>query len=97
NAIVLMDRVEKQKHNGLSTREALLEAGSVRLRPILMTATATIAALIPLAVSTGAGIISKTLAIVVIGGLTTSTLLTLVVVPIVYDLLLQMRQRLFKR
>jgi multidrug efflux pump subunit AcrB len=96
NAIVFMDRVEQQKHAGLTTREALLEAGAVRLRPILMTATATICALFPLAVSNGTGIISSTLAIVVIGGLTTSTLLTLVIVPMMYEWFDQLRNKVWR-
>lgn len=68
-------------------REALLTAGRVRLRPILMTAFATILALIPLALGlTEGAIIAAELATVVIGGLLTSTLLTLLVVPVVYSL-----------
>lgn len=88
NAIVLVDRVIHQEKEGLTTREALLEAGSTRLRPILMTALATIGALIPLAIGVeGGGLISKGLGITVIGGLISSTLLTLVIVPIVYEIL----------
>lgn len=86
NAIVLVDRVMNKEKDGLSTREALLEAGATRLRPILMTAIATIGALIPLALGIeGSGIISRGLGVTVIGGLTSSTLLTLVIVPIVYE------------
>ncbi|PDO09234.1 MAG: cation:proton antiporter [Candidatus Reconcilbacillus cellulovorans] len=88
NAIVLVDRVQKQIAAGLSVREALLEAGGTRLRPILMTAIATICALAPLALGWSEGaLVSKGLAVVVIGGLTTSTLLTLLVVPVMYELL----------
>jgi HAE1 family hydrophobic/amphiphilic exporter-1 len=89
NAIVLIDRVNtNRKERGMSTRDALVEGGRTRLRPILMTAVATILALVPLAISTGGGaIIASDLAKVVIGGLLTSTLLTLVVVPVVYSLL----------
>jgi HAE1 family hydrophobic/amphiphilic exporter-1 len=96
NAIVLMDRVQRQLRTGMSVRDALLEAGTVRLRPILMTATATVGALLPLTMVTDVGIISKSLAIVVIGGLTTSTLLTLVIVPIMYEWFCQIRARIFK-
>jgi len=65
----------------------LIEAGKTRLRPILMTAFATIMALVPLALTTSSGtLISKGLALTVIGGLTTSTLLTLIIVPVVYEL-----------
>lgn len=88
NAIVLVDRVQKQIATGLTVREALLEAGGTRLRPILMTAIATICALTPLALGWSEGaLVSKGLAVVVIGGLTTSTLLTLLVVPVMYELL----------
>ncbi|MGG1680304.1 efflux RND transporter permease subunit [Neobacillus sp. NRS-1170] len=86
NAIVLIDRVLNKEKEGYSTREALLEAGATRLRPILMTAIATIGALIPLALGIeGSGVISRGLGVTVIGGLTSSTLLTLVIVPIVYE------------
>lgn len=88
NAIVLVDRVIQMERQGLSVREALLEAGATRLRPILMTAIATIGAMIPMALSSGGGgLVSQDLAITVIGGLFSSTLLTLVVVPVVYELL----------
>ncbi|MGB8000393.1 MAG: efflux RND transporter permease subunit [Anaerobacillus sp.] len=88
NAVVLLDRVEKNRMNGLELTEALVEAAKVRLRPIIMTALATIFALIPLALSNSAsGLISKGLAITVIGGLTTSTLLTLVFVPVFYAMI----------
>ncbi|MBM7693692.1 HAE1 family hydrophobic/amphiphilic exporter-1 [Peribacillus deserti] len=94
NAIVLIDRVIHNEKGGLATREALLEAGSTRLRPILMTAIATIGALIPLALGLeGSGIISKGLGVTVIGGLTSSTLLTLVIVPIVYEALSKVKNR----
>ncbi|MGD8602990.1 MAG: efflux RND transporter permease subunit [Anaerolineales bacterium] len=89
NAIVLVDRVQtNHTERGMSTRDSLMEAGKTRLRPILMTALAAILALVPLAVGLSEGaIIASELAIVVIGGLTTSTLLTLVVVPVMYSLL----------
>ncbi|WP_026695061.1 efflux RND transporter permease subunit [Peribacillus kribbensis] len=94
NAIVLIDRVIHNEKAGMSTREALLDAGTVRLRPILMTAIATIGALIPLALGIeGSGIISKGLGVTVIGGLTSSTLLTLVIVPIVYEALSRIKNR----
>lgn len=94
NAIVLVDRIIHMERDGMSMRDAILEAGATRLRPILMTAIATIGALIPLAIgSGGGGLISKGLGITVIGGLTSSTLLTLIVVPIVYEIL----SKLFKK
>ncbi|SFJ71793.1 efflux RND transporter permease subunit [Thermoflavimicrobium dichotomicum] len=85
NAIVLLDRVESKRKAGMELTEALIDAAKTRLRPILMTAIATICALIPLALS-GASteLISKGLAVTVIGGLTTSTLLTLIFVPVLY-------------
>jgi len=88
NAIVLISRVEQQRLRGMSVRDSLLEAGTTRLRPILMTAIATICALAPLAAGLSEGaLISQGLAVVVIGGLTTSTILTLIIVPLVYELL----------
>ncbi|MDQ0974011.1 multidrug efflux pump subunit AcrB [Neobacillus niacini] len=91
NAIVLVDRIIHMERDGMTMREAVLEAGATRLRPILMTAIATIGALIPLAIGQGGGgLISKGLGITVIGGLTSSTLLTLIVVPIVYEVLSKM-------
>lgn len=95
NAIVLIDRVIHKEKEGLSTRQALLEAGGTRLRPILMTALATIGALLPLVtgLENSAGIISKGLGVTVIGGLISSTLLTLVVVPVVYEFLMKFRSK----
>lgn len=88
NAIVLVDRIIHIERDGMNMRDAVLDAGATRLRPILMTAIATVGALLPLAFgSGGGGLISKGLAVTVIGGLISSTLLTLVVVPIVYEVL----------
>lgn len=89
NAIVLVDRIVQMEHDGMTIREAILEAGATRLRPILMTAIATIGAMVPMAFADPAvgSLISKDLAVTVIGGLLTSTILTLVIVPIVYELL----------
>ncbi|MFB0845630.1 efflux RND transporter permease subunit [Paenibacillus oleatilyticus] len=95
NAIVLIDRVQQLREAGQSVRDALLEGGLSRLRPIIMTAGATIIALLPLALGFSKGaLISKGLAVVVIGGLTTSTLLTLVVVPVVYEIIHNTKSRL---
>ncbi|GKV54670.1 swarming motility protein SwrC [Sporosarcina sp. NCCP-2222] len=94
NAIVLIDRVINKEKEGLPTREAILEAGATRLRPILMTALATIGALIPLAIGAeGSGLISKGLGITVIGGLTSSTLLTLIFVPVVFEFVGKYRRK----
>jgi HAE1 family hydrophobic/amphiphilic exporter-1 len=89
NAIVLIDLVEQYRDQGLPVQQALIEGGRHRLRPILMTASATMLALSPLALSGngGGGFISAPLAIVVIGGLFTSTVLTLVLVPVLYSML----------
>jgi HAE1 family hydrophobic/amphiphilic exporter-1 len=89
NAIVLIDRVQaNRKKRGMSPRAALMEGGSTRLRPILMTAIATILALMPLAIGlTEGALIAAELATVVIGGLFTSTFLTLLIVPVMYSAL----------
>jgi multidrug efflux pump subunit AcrB len=86
NAIVLLERVRDNLKQGQTVHHALLEAGVTRLRPILMTAIATMGALFPLTLSTEAGLVSRSLAVVVIGGLASSTLLTLIIVPILYSL-----------
>ncbi|MBM7605888.1 HAE1 family hydrophobic/amphiphilic exporter-1 [Metabacillus crassostreae] len=88
NAIVLLDRV-KQNEKTMIIREAVVEAASIRMRPIIMTAVATISAMLPLLfkeAETG-NLVSASLAVVVIGGLSVATLLTLVVIPVVYELL----------
>ena len=96
NAVVLIDRVQSnQRERGMNTHDALMEAGNRRLRPILMTALATIFALIPLAVGLSHGaIIASELGTVVIGGLFSSTVLTLIVVPVAYMLLDPLDKRL---
>ncbi len=87
NAIVLLDLVERLRRDGHSTRDALIEGGRTRVRPILMTAIATILALIPLAAGLSQGsIIAAELGTVVIGGLFSSTFLTLLVIPVLYSL-----------
>ncbi len=99
NAIVLMDLINQYRAQGMSVREAVVEGGRRRLRPILMTAVATIFALLPMALGlTGeGGFISQPLAVVVIGGLITSTLLTLVLVPTLYTLVEAAKERLGTR
>ncbi|MBB5856883.1 efflux RND transporter permease subunit [Amycolatopsis umgeniensis] len=86
NAIVLIDLINQYRASGMSVSEAVVEGGRRRLRPILMTAAATIFALVPMALGlTGqGGFIGQPLAIVVIGGLVSSTLLTLILVPTLY-------------
>lgn len=95
NAIVLVDLVNQYRTKGLSAHDATVAGGSRRLRPILMTALATIFALTPLALGiTGqGGFISQPLAIVVIGGLVSSTVLTLLVLPTLYNLVEGAKER----
>ncbi len=87
NAIVLLDLVEQFRRSGMDARTAVIEGGRRRLRPILMTAIATILALIPMALGLGGtgGFLSTPLAIIVIGGLFSSTFLTLILVPVLYE------------
>lgn len=88
NAIVLVDLVQQYRAQGMDARTALLEGGRHRLRPIVMTAIATIIALIPQAIGfTEGALIASELATTVIGGLLASTVLTLVIVPVIYSLL----------
>ncbi|MCU1409216.1 MAG: hydrogenase expression protein [Microbacteriaceae bacterium] len=95
NAIVLVDLVNQYRRRGMAVGDALVHGASRRLRPILMTALATIFALLPMAVGlTGhGGFISQPLALVVIGGLVSSTFLTLVVLPVLYYLVEGGRER----
>lgn len=92
NAIVLVDRIKQKTSPGMNVRDAIIEAGQVRMRPILMTAITTICALFPMALGMSKGaFMSQSLAVVVIGGLTTSTFLTLIVVPVIYELLTKIK------
>lgn len=95
NAIVLIDLINQYRAQGLGVVEAVVEGGRHRLRPILMTALATIFALLPMALGvTGeGGFIAKPLAVVVIGGLITSTLLTLLLVPTLYAMVELRKER----
>ncbi|MFF8292020.1 efflux RND transporter permease subunit [Streptomyces sp. NPDC016309] len=95
NAIVLIDLINQYRAQGLGVVESVIEGGRHRLRPILMTALATIFALLPMALGvTGeGGFIAKPLAVVVIGGLVTSTLLTLVLVPTLYAMVELRKER----
>ena len=99
NAIVLITFVEQLREKGMGVYDALINGGRVRLRPILMTALTTSFALLPLAVATSGegGIISAELATVVIGGLMSSTALTLVVVPVVYSIFNESIPQTFQR
>lgn len=95
NAIVLLDLVNSSRRNGMSIHDAVRHGARLRLRPIIMTACATVGALVPMALGlTGGGaFISQSLAIVVIGGLASSTLLTLVLVPVLYTCIERGKER----
>jgi HAE1 family hydrophobic/amphiphilic exporter-1 len=88
NAIILIDKVNQLREAGVAKREALVEGARSRLRPIMMTTLCTLFGFLPLALAFGEGAeVRSPMAITVIGGLLVSTLLTLVVIPVVYDLL----------
>lgn len=87
NAIVMVDRILENEYSGKDLRESIIEASLVRLRPILMTAIATVATLLPLVFGETVGLIGKGLGLTVIGGLLTSTILTLIIIPVLYELL----------
>jgi len=94
NSIILIDYTGRLRNEGFAGREAAVEGGRVRLRPILMTALTTILGLIPLAVGGGEGSeIRNPLALTVIGGLAASTLITLILVPVIYTIFEEMRGR----
>ncbi len=93
NAILLVERIDAYRRLGMRRREAVLTAGSVRLRPIFMTTAATILGMLPIALGFGAGAeLRAPMAVSIIGGLATSTLLSLVVVPVVYTVFDDLRQ-----
>ncbi|GAB3094748.1 efflux RND transporter permease subunit [Lysobacter terrae] len=88
NAIILIDKVNQLREDGIAKRDALVEGARSRLRPIIMTTTCTLFGFLPLALAFGEGAeVRSPMAITVIGGLLVSTMLTLVVIPVVYDLL----------
>jgi HAE1 family hydrophobic/amphiphilic exporter-1 len=94
NSIVLVDAVNRRRRTGASPREALMEAGKERFRPILMTTITTVLALLPMALGLGAGDeLRAPLAVTVIGGLSVATLLTLVFIPCLYLVLSFTRER----
>ena len=98
NAILLIDFAKWSEESGMERREALIEAGHVRLRPILMTTFALIAGMIPVALGFGEGADFRApLGRAVIGGVITSTLLTLLVIPTVYEILSDWRDGLIER
>ncbi|HUT95805.1 MAG TPA: efflux RND transporter permease subunit [Thermoguttaceae bacterium] len=88
NAILLIDYTNLLRSRGMSKQEAILAAGPVRLRPILMTAVSTIAGMTPVAIGLGSGAETRSpMGTAIVGGLVTSTLLTLVVIPVVYSVM----------
>jgi HAE1 family hydrophobic/amphiphilic exporter-1 len=96
NAIVLVDYINVLKRRGIATREAVVQAGLVRLRPILMTTATTVLGLVPMANGLGDGAeIRRPLAVTVISGLVVSTILTLVVIPTLYVVADRARDRVF--
>jgi HAE1 family hydrophobic/amphiphilic exporter-1 len=98
NAILLIDFAKWSEESGLSRRDAIIQAGRVRLRPILMTTFALIAGMVPVALGFGEGADFRApLGIAVIGGVVTSTLLTLLVIPTVYEILADWRDALTER
>jgi HAE1 family hydrophobic/amphiphilic exporter-1 len=98
NAIVLVDYLKQLRERGMERNAAIIEAGRVRLRPILMTAFSTILAMLPLALGIGDGAeYEAPLATVVIGGLLVSTFITLVLVPVIYSLFDDWGQRISRR
>jgi len=85
NAIILVDCINRLRKEGIELKEAVIQAGRIRLRPILMTSLTTVFGLIPMALGLGEGAeANAALAIAVIGGLTVSTFLTLVFIPTIY-------------
>lgn len=93
NAIVLIDCINTRRKEGMPRREAILEGGKIRLRPILMTTTTTVLGLLPLALGLGEGAeLRVPMGITVIGGLLFSTLLTLILVPVVYDIVEKIKE-----
>ena len=98
NAILLVDCINTRRREGMPRREAILESGRIRLRPIMMTTTTTILGLLPLALGLGEGAeLRMPMGITVIGGLLFSTLLTLVLVPVVYDIVEKMKESVWRR
>jgi HAE1 family hydrophobic/amphiphilic exporter-1 len=98
NAILLIDFAKWQHEDGMPLRDALIEAGRVRLRPIMMTTLALIAGMIPVALGLGEGADFRApLGRAVIGGVITSTVLTLVVIPTIYEIVYEWREKWTKR
>ena len=98
NSILLVEFANQQREKGANARDAMLQAGIVRLRPILMTAFSTIAGILPIAIGFGAGAESRRpMGVAVVGGMLTSTFLTLLVIPVVYTVFSDLSERIFSR
>jgi multidrug efflux pump subunit AcrB len=98
NSILLVEFANQARLGGANAHDAMVQAGLIRLRPILMTAFSTIAGILPIAIGFGAGAESRRpMGIAVVGGMLTSTFLTLVIIPVVYTLLSDAADRLFRR
>ena len=88
DSIILVDRINQLMKEGINRKDAIVQAGQQRIRPIMMTSLTTILALLPLTIGFGeSASLRSPMALAVIGGLITSTLLTLVVIPCAYDVL----------
>jgi multidrug efflux pump subunit AcrB len=97
NALLLMDYANQLREKGMNRMDAIIETGAVRLRPIIMTTASTILGMMPLALGLGAGAeLRQPMAVAIIGGLITSSLLSLIIVPVFYSLLEDLWRKLFK-
>jgi multidrug efflux pump len=98
NSILLVEFANQQREKGMNARDAMFQAGVVRLRPILMTAFCTIAGIMPIAIGFGAGAESRRpMGVAVVGGMITSTFLTLVIIPVVYTLFSDLTESFTRR
>ena len=98
NSILLVEFANQQREKGVSARDAMVEAGVVRLRPILMTAFSTIAGILPIAIGFGAGAESRRpMGVAVVGGMLTSTFLTLIIIPVVYTTFSDLTDKFIRR
>src|SRR6185295_2440392 len=98
NSILLVEFANQQREKGASSRDAMLQAGIVRLRPILMTAFSTIAGILPIAIGFGAGAESRRpMGVAVVGGMLTSTFLTLLIIPVVYTFFSDIADKLSRK
>ncbi|MCC6219913.1 MAG: efflux RND transporter permease subunit, partial [Deltaproteobacteria bacterium] len=98
NSILLVEFANQQRAKGVSAREAMLEAAAIRFRPILMTALGTITGIFPIAIGFGAGAESRRpMGVAVVGGMTTATVLTFFVIPVVYVIFDEIKERVFSK